>query len=100
MAEQIYLSHRRRSPFPKQLAVSLEGRTDPETLSGKKLGTLELPSFLRARQELEFYLSDYMPDKSGTGTTLGVKGAFGSGKTHLCEQMMSLATKTVVLQPK
>ena len=87
-------SYPSRQPFPRTLVVSLEGETSIEVLSTEKLCTYELPAYLQAKQKLESYFTDYGSDDQQSGVTLGIKGAYGSGKTHLLRYLMQTACST------
>ncbi len=70
-----------RQPFPRARAVSIEASTGPTSPGLASLRTYQLPHYHDAERTMLSYLSQY--ERTSSGTAIGIKGAYGSGKTHL-----------------
>jgi Cdc6-like AAA superfamily ATPase len=78
-----------RQPFPRARAVSIEGTSGLSSAALAGLRTYPLPPYVEAERVMGSYLSRY--HDSPNGAAIGIKGAFGSGKTHLMYYLMATA---------
>ena len=76
----------REQPFPRARAVSIEASTGPTNPALASLRTYQLPPYRGAERMMRSYLSEY--ERMSSGAAIGIRGAFGSGKTHLIHFLM------------
>ena len=81
-----YPSHQ---PFPRSRAVSIEASSSPASPGLAGLRTYQLPPYHEAERTMRSYLAQY--ERMSSGAALGIRGAFGSGKTHLIYFLMETA---------
>lgn len=94
MSTPTILTYPSRQPFPRTQVVSLEGISFVDILPRtERLCTLETRPFSQAKKQLDSYLGAYEGNlrRIGEGTALGIKGSYGSGKTHLVRYLMQAA---------
>jgi hypothetical protein len=73
-------------PFPRARAVSIEASSGPTSPGLASLRTYELPPYQNAKALMVDYMAHY--GSIHDGAALGIKGEFGSGKTHLIYFLM------------
>jgi Cdc6-like AAA superfamily ATPase len=78
-----------KQPFPRQRAVSIDASSGPTSPALAGLRTYKLPPYEDALQTLHSFLEHY--GDVNNGAALGIKGSFGSGKTHLIQFLISEA---------
>jgi hypothetical protein len=84
-----------RQPFPKNPAVSIRAQLSSDAPDQSTLATYPFPPYDDAERELQSYARLAKADDAGgsdrIGTTIGIKGPPGSGKTHLIYYLMQRA---------
>ncbi|HAC62851.1 MAG TPA: hypothetical protein DCF68_04770 [Cyanothece sp. UBA12306] len=77
-----------RQPFPNNPVVSLVDEINSNFVSKDRFITYEYSPFIEAKKKLNYYLFDKNIDNLKEGLVLGVKGDFGSGKTHFLKYLI------------
>lgn len=81
-----------RPPFPKSPTVSLEGAQQPERAQ-RHIRTYPFKVYETAESLLKSYCQETLDGEYESGTCFGIKGAHGSGKTHLIFHLIGMATQ-------